>query len=171
MNIDIYSAADIVNGTITSLFSNISSKKMHEAQNIYSVWESILRSIKSSVIPNCGEKLLEHSKIIDIKDNILVIEVDHPGWIQLFETYKKYILRGIEIKIPEIMIKSLSYHYKKDNQIKKARTVTREEMERSLEKNNFYEKDKRVKNSEKKELPPELKLIFDKFKQVILTND
>ena len=170
MNIDIYSAADMVNGTITSLFSNISNKKVYEARNIYLVWESILHSIKSSVIPNCGEKLLEHSKIIDIKDNILVIEVDHPGWIQLFETYKKYILRGIEIKIPEIVITSLSYHYKKDNQIKKARTVTREEMERSLEKNDFYEKDK-VQDSEKKELPLELKLIFDKFKQVILTND
>ena len=49
---------------------------------VYSSWASIV-----------GEKQAAHSKLIDIKHQTAVIEVDHPGWSQqICETFKKDIL-------------------------------------------------------------------------------
>ena len=50
-----------------------------------------------------------HSKVSDLKNGILLIEVDHSGWIQMIKTYQKYIMNGLKNKIPELKINALAF--------------------------------------------------------------
>ena len=50
-------------------------------QKIENTWEKI-----------AGIKISSHSKIKEIKNGVLVIEVEHPGWIQCIQFEKKNII-------------------------------------------------------------------------------
>ena len=64
---------------------------------VYASWASIV-----------GEKQAAHSKLIDIKHQTALIEVDHPGWSQQILLNKKYILRNFQKKYPQLEVKNIS---------------------------------------------------------------
>jgi len=159
---NIYSSSDVIKLSIESIFKNVSSSKMQNANKIFNAWKSTLLSIKNNVNPDCGQNMLDHSNILDIQNKTMIIEVDHPGWMQMFETYKKYILRGMEMKIPEVNIKSISYKLKRLEYYEL-------KTEKKIEKTN--EDDNKIENIKDVEMPQELKSIFDSFRKIILTNE
>lgn len=172
-----------MNSVLSSIFTNINVSDMENADNIFSVWTKILLTIKSYVNPNEGQNLADHSKVVDLKNGILLIEVDHPGWIELLQIHKKYIMGGLKRYLPDIHIKTLAFRLKG----KKAEIYggpenistpekVRSKIEERMEKEEKFLKDaeisvEKVENSNKnKELPPELMSIFDDLKQSMLTN-
>lgn len=66
-------------------------------QKIENSWEKI-----------AGIKISSHSKIKEIKNGVLVIEVEHPGWIQCILFEKKNIIGRINKRFPELNIKDLN---------------------------------------------------------------
>ena len=88
---------------------------------VYSSWTSIV-----------GEKQAAHSKLIDIKHQTAIIEVDHPGWSQQILLNKRHIIRNFQKKYPQLGVKDisvivssyhkLSYHF--DNTEKSDREKT-----------------------------------------------
>ena len=54
-----------------------------------------------------GDDCAAHSRIIDYAEGILVIEVDHPGWIQIIMTRRKRILSALKRKFPAQRIESV----------------------------------------------------------------
>lgn len=171
MSDNIYSAKDMITETVTSLFKNINLQQFNQTKNMYKAWHSILLSIKSTVTPDCGQKMLDHSKIIDIKDGIMIIELDHPGWMQLFETYRTYILNGINFKMSYLNVKNITFKLKKNEDKNSQRVLTRDEAEKAVEKLNPIKKTDEQKTEENRKLPPELESIFSRFKQSILTKN
>lgn len=71
-------------------------------QKIENTWEKI-----------AGSKISSHSKIKEIKNNVLVIEVEHPGWIQYILFEKKNIIGRINKKFPELNIKDFNIFVEK----------------------------------------------------------
>ncbi len=51
-----------------------------------------------------GEDMISHSAVKDISNGILVVEADHPGWIQLLQMRKKKILKNVKNYYPELDI-------------------------------------------------------------------
>ena len=54
-----------------------------------------------------GPPLMDHSRIIDIKNAIMLIEVDHPGWLQILHFKKRLFLKKLKGRYPELDIKDL----------------------------------------------------------------
>jgi len=54
-----------------------------------------------------GEPLSAYSKVIDISGNQLIVQVDHPGWVQMFQYNENRILKSIQKKYPELKIKAI----------------------------------------------------------------
>ena len=52
--------------------------------------------------------LLDHSRIIDLKNGILWVEVDHPGWMQVLQLQQARILRQVRRQYPQLKIRGLS---------------------------------------------------------------
>ena len=148
---------------ISNFFSNISSS-VNEANKTVSVWREVLLSIKSSRID--GSQLADHSRIIELKNGILLVETDHPGRIQLFQMYKNYIQTGINRKLPELEVKNIVFRLKKNERInsgKNAEEIIRERFASDNIDDDFEKK--YPSSSEKGDLPDELKAIFERMKK------
>ena len=56
-----------------------------------------------------GEQLAAHSHIADIKNGVLLVEAEHPGWIQLLQLRQTAILDGIAARFPEFGLASIAF--------------------------------------------------------------
>lgn len=56
-----------------------------------------------------GEQLAAHSHVADIKNGVLFIEAEHPGWIQLLQMRQSAILSGIAQRFPEFGLRSIAF--------------------------------------------------------------
>ena len=54
-----------------------------------------------------GERLATHSHIRDVRNGALIIEADHPGWIQMLQLKQSEILDEIKKKFPDVPITSI----------------------------------------------------------------
>ena len=88
---------------LDSIFTDIFSKAPQGGADLERGWKNILQKISG------GEKLAAHSRITDLKNDLLHIETDHPGWIQLFNMHQKRILKELKKEFPELSAKGFSF--------------------------------------------------------------
>lgn len=148
---------------ILNIFSDLSDS-MKDANKTISIWKEVLYSIKNAKID--GSQLADHSKILEFKNGILVIETDHPGRIQLFQMYKNYIQTGINRKFPDLKVKNILFRLKKNEKNIKAENVEDIIREKLLADNidDEFEKKYPSQNENKSELPDDIKAIFERMK-------
>lgn len=89
---------------ITRVFTNIERTDIEKSNKVFSAWRRTTESIR----PN-GANIAAHSQIIDLKSGILLVETDHPGWIQMLQMHQKYILTGLRRAVPDLHIVSLAF--------------------------------------------------------------
>lgn len=78
----------------------IDSKQRQNAahySSLFKGWESMV-----------GSPLDQHSWVKDIVNNILMVEVDHPGWMQMLFFSKQKVLTRLRQTYPELAIKDMS---------------------------------------------------------------
>lgn len=148
---------------ISSIFSDIGSS-LKEANKTVSIWNKVLLSIKSSKID--GSQLADHSKILDLKNGILIVETDHPGRIQLFQMYKNYIQNGINKNLPDLQIKNIVFKLKKTDKVEIKKDVNDIIREKLLADNidDDFEIKYPSQKEKKSELPDDIKAIFERIK-------
>jgi len=56
-----------------------------------------------------GDQLAAHSHIAEIEKGVLIIEAEHPGWIQLLQLRQTTILEGISQRFPELGLRSIAF--------------------------------------------------------------
>ena len=176
MNEKIISAADMMVQA-----ANISVDSAHE---ICSVWKKVVSSVRSMKHDSedsdkrmpLGERLAGNTRVIDLKNGVLLFETDLPGWIQYLRMYQKFILNGLRMNLPSLKITSLAFRVAGEKvnlseayeqQLAKSRreqAAKIEKQEKELEK---YNKTSPTCSSE---LPPELLAKFDSIRQSMLTN-
>lgn len=124
---------------LTRLLSSISVDSLKETSDVMTAWKQTLSGIKGFQADEVkaadyGSQLLDHSRIIDLKDEVLVVETDHPGRIQMFQMYKRYILAGLKKRIPGIPVKNIVFKLNKvENVSGGLRLPTREELDRAAD--------------------------------------
>lgn len=168
MNDDVVSAKEMINRA----FSNIESSAFDKNSKITNAWKNTVSKLSME-----GEKLAAHSRIIDLKNGVLLIEADHPGWIQMLQMQKKFILKGLNFTVKELDIKTLAFRLKGTDA--KLAAAVQEEIE-VQESEEFHDNIRKAENqlermgyraSKKKgELPKELTDIFESLKNDMLTN-
>jgi len=47
-----------------------------------------------------GKALAAHARLVDVRNNILLIEVDHPGWLQMLQLRKAALLEAARKTAP-----------------------------------------------------------------------
>ena len=105
----ILSASDFM-----SRFTNIDFSKSDKLTN---VWKKVVSKISvtkfesenSEKRMSIGERLAGNTRVVDLKNGILLIETDHSGWIQYLRTYQKFILNGLKKELPDLKISSLAF--------------------------------------------------------------
>jgi predicted nucleic acid-binding Zn ribbon protein len=54
-----------------------------------------------------GEALASHSRLIDVRNGMLLVEVDHPGWLQMLQLRKSALLAAARRAAPEASIEGI----------------------------------------------------------------
>jgi len=73
-------------------------------RNLHLNMENGYSSVFKSWSSIAGEDMSSHSTIKDLTNGILLVEADHPGWIQLLQMRKKNILKKVQKTYPELDI-------------------------------------------------------------------
>lgn len=129
---------------IVSLFKNLSD--CEDSFSFANSWESIV-----------GVDLSAHSRILDIKNGNLIIEVDHSVWIQELQFRKTKILKKIQKQYPALSVKKMSFQmtYTKQNgaseQSARNKRTAAVETPDEKEKEEFADALNRLKNSLKRD--------------------
>ncbi|MBR0031855.1 MAG: DUF721 domain-containing protein [Treponema sp.] len=166
---------------IMTVFQNIESAQLIESNKILSSWKTVLESItswKNGEILKTGEKLYAHSRLVDLKNGVLLVEADHSGWIQLLHTYQNFIISGLKKNIPELEIDSMVFRLKgsdfglKNVDYDKQMAVEKAKLKMQYKKQEeVLKKFEMPKTSGTKELPENLKKIFADMKNSMLTKN
>jgi hypothetical protein len=61
--------------------------------SLFSAWQRI-----------AGDDIAAHSRIFDLRKDALIVEVDHPGWMQMLQMRRSDILGRISAAYPELGI-------------------------------------------------------------------
>ena len=177
---------------IMTAFTNIERTEVEKNNKLLKTWRFTLESIRSNAKngENLGINLYSHSRVIDLKNGILLIEADHPAWIQTFRIYQKYILNGLKRGVPDVKISSLAFRLRGSN-VELHSQMTEEKIRSNIEERiqkeekviqEFDEKNKNLENSQSqdgensknstqnKEIPQNLRQILDRLKADILTD-
>ena len=176
MNERIISAADMMLQA-----ANINTS---EANEICSVWKKVVSGVKSYKHDDedsekrmpLGERLAGNTRVIDLKNGVLLVESDHPGWIQYLRIYQKYILNGLKMNLPNLKISSLAFRVAGEKAslsetYEQQLAKSRKEQEKLIEKQEKeLEKFNKKASKGSTELPPELLAKFDSIRQSMLTN-
>ncbi|TFG81891.1 MAG: DUF721 domain-containing protein, partial [Spirochaetales bacterium] len=56
-----------------------------------------------------GDQLSAHSRPIDVRNGIVIVEADHPGWIQLLQMKQEYLLTVIARNYPTLDIRGIAF--------------------------------------------------------------
>ena len=155
-----------------------------KSNEIHSVWKNVVSKIHSyknesenseKRIP-IGLRLAGNTRVVDLRNGVLLVETDHPGWIQYLNLYKKFIIKGIKMALPDLRISSLAFRVKGTN-ISLSDTydqmVARSKKEMSAKMENdekiINEKFPEKKSENSGDLPPELVAKLDSIKNDMLT--
>ncbi|MBR0099777.1 MAG: hypothetical protein IJP90_08690, partial [Treponema sp.] len=117
----------------------------------------------------------------------LLVEADHPAWIQTLRIYQKYILTGLKRGVPDVKISSLAFRLRGTNAELHSQ-ITEEKIRNNIEER--IEKEEKViqefdekirpasvdsaqngdNSPQNKEIPENLRQILDRLKADILTD-
>lgn len=165
-----------------NMFDFVARLNSNPESKVLNVWKNVVSKIKTQHdnlddekrIP-IGERLASNTRVINLKNGVLLVETDHSGWIQYLKIYQKFILNGLKMALPDLKINTLAFRISgsnvnlsetyeeallkaKDNYLKK---IDDDEKKINLQINQKNKEN--VDNSSK--LPPELNKIFEDMKQ------
>jgi hypothetical protein len=75
----------------------------------------------SSWSDTVGERLAVHSRIVDVDKGLLVVEAEHPGWIQLLQMRQSSILESVARRFPELKLRGIVFRIAGQSSISRAR--------------------------------------------------
>jgi hypothetical protein len=83
---------------LSSFFEDEKLRRGGRYAEFFSSWKSLV-----------GDHLASHSRVADIDKGILVVEAEHPGWIQLLQIKQSAILEGIAKRFPEFGLRAVVF--------------------------------------------------------------
>lgn len=171
--------------SMSEMMNKIAGYSASEQNNLSNVWKTVVSKIKTNKDSEAcetrvpiGERLAGNTRVIDLKNGILLIETDHSGWIQYLKIYEKFIIKGLKMALPDLKINTLAFRMSGSNvgfSVSYEESLTKaqqnfnkklEEQEEELEKLNLEKKESKNQNEGSK-LPQELLDKFDSIRQSI----
>ena len=61
-----------------------------------------------------GDALAAHSRIRELEHSVLLVEADHPGWIQILQTREKDLLDTLRRRFPDRHITGISFRLSRE---------------------------------------------------------
>jgi hypothetical protein len=83
----------------------IDEKMMQQAQGYSKVFYSWARTTARHGIAAAAD----HSRIRELERNVVLVEADHPGWIQILQTKNHKVLADLQAQFPDMALTGISF--------------------------------------------------------------
>ena len=87
-----------VSSLLSSFFDEEKRRRGGQYAEFFGSWRQV-----------AGERLAAHSRVHDIDNGILIIEAEHPGWIQLLQLRQAELLEALHRRFPELGLRGISF--------------------------------------------------------------
>lgn len=87
-----------VSALLSAFFDADKIKQGERYSDFFSSWSAIV-----------GSRLAAHSRVADVDKGFLVVEAEHPGWIQLLQLKQSSILEDIGRRYPELSLRGIVF--------------------------------------------------------------
>lgn len=151
-----------VGQSFDSIFRNIDRSKMQSGLTISDVWEETITKIYKY-----GPKLAGHTNVVDLKNGILLVETDHPGWNQILQSHKDFIMKGLKMNVKDIEINTIAFRVRGTERGLSENYEEAKEREKNAYLKQMEADEKRLEqmgftdNRPKEEVPDEVKKLFE----------
>ncbi len=81
-----------------------------ESMDKTNMWSEFFRSWKFIA----GERFCVHAKPVDVRNGIVIVEADHPGWIQLMQFEQNRMLKKFQNNFPELALRGIAFKVKNE---------------------------------------------------------
>jgi hypothetical protein len=87
-----------VSSLLSSFFDGEKLSRGERYSEFFSSWPAVV-----------GERLAAHSRVADVDKGFLVVEAEHPGWIQLLQLRQSSILDAVTRRFPELGLRGIVF--------------------------------------------------------------
>jgi hypothetical protein len=91
---------------LSIFFDEYTGRNARSISKVFTSWAAVAREQR---IPAA----VDHTQIVELERNIVLIEADHPGWIQILQTKQQEILESFRRRFPELTINGVSFRLSK----------------------------------------------------------
>jgi hypothetical protein len=115
-------AGDIISALFRDRFGPEFADTARATSGLFSSWVQIAKA----VMPQSGHDSADdagfedipavavHSRIKELERGILLIEADHPGWIQILQTKQGRLLSAVQRRYPELNIRGVAFRLSRE---------------------------------------------------------
>jgi hypothetical protein len=100
---------------LASFFDERVLKTARGYSELFSSWQSI-----------AGDNIAAHSRIRELEHSVVLVEADHPGWIQILQTREKGLLDTLHRRFPEQNITGISFRLSREPPVLSTKTDSTE---------------------------------------------
>ena len=112
-------AGDIISSLLEDQFGKGFLETARSSAELFSSWEKIVSEVwRRTPDPNspAADQGMEdipavavHSQIRELERGILLIEADHPGWIQILQIKQAELLKAVQRRCPEMDVRGIAF--------------------------------------------------------------
>jgi len=114
-------AGDVISALFQDRFGPDFMESARSSAGLFSSWEKIISEIwPDSTDPGDRDSpqtqnnddvpaAAVHSRICELEKGVLLVEADHPGWIQILRTKQRELLSHIQRRYPELNIRAIAF--------------------------------------------------------------
>ena len=95
-------AGDLLSVFFQEHFDPASLENGRLMAGLFTSWAAAAKAVNISAAA-------DHSRIKELEHNVLVIEAEHPGWVQILQTKQSQLLKYVQLKFSELDIQGISF--------------------------------------------------------------
>jgi hypothetical protein len=110
---------DIVSALFRERFRPEFMETARSNADLFSSWERVVSEVWPRRFDSDRDKdevpaAAVHSRIRELERELLLIEADHPGWIQILQTKQAELLSVVQRRYPELAIRGIAFRLSRE---------------------------------------------------------
>jgi hypothetical protein len=101
-------AGDILSSLFSEKFDPLFLRRAKTTAGLFGDWESLAAEAGIS-------SASAHSRIAELERGIIMVEAEHPGWVQILQTKQSQLLSSAQKRYPELAIRGIAFRLSRDS--------------------------------------------------------
>ena len=113
-------AGDIISDLFRNQFGPDFMESAVATTGLFSSWKRIVSDLWPRAADQGADDMpaaAVHSQIRDLERGLLLVEADHPGWVQILQTKQRELLSAVQRKYPELGIRGIAFRLSREKSI------------------------------------------------------